>query len=81
MARKEDLIDWVIEALRARGGRATIVQVCKTVWEKHETELRKSGDLFYTWQHDVTWAATSLRNRKIMRPAVLSPQGFWELAK
>lgn len=80
MASREDLREWVIEALRFNNGRASIVQVCKYVWEKYENELRESGDLFFTWQYDIRWAADQLRRKGIMRSVDLSPKGAWELA-
>ena len=80
MASREDLDTWVIEALRANNGSASIVEVCTFVWENHQDELRRSGDLFFTWQYDIRWAANRLRKDSIMRRADLSPRGIWELA-
>ena len=79
MADKHDLRDWLVEALKANGKSATIVDVCKYIWNKYEDELKASGDLFYTWQYDVRWAATELRKTGKMKPANISPQGVWEL--
>lgn len=81
MATKEDLQQWLVEALRAQSGRGSIVELCRYVWEHHEAELRKSEDLFFTWQYDIRWAATQLRGRRVMRPAKDSPFGIWELAE
>ncbi|HUS19254.1 MAG TPA: hypothetical protein VMZ25_06360 [Terriglobales bacterium] len=78
--KKEDLRGLVIEALQANGGQATIVQVCKHVWENNRAELESSGDLFYTWQYDIRWAAQSLRDEKVMHADELSPRGIWRLA-
>jgi hypothetical protein len=80
MARKEDFSDWLSKALKVYNGRATIVNVCKYIWENYETELRRSGDLFYTWQYDIRWAATRLRKQGIMRAPEQSPKGIWELS-
>ena len=79
MAHKEDLRKWLMEALEANNGSASIVEVCKHVWENYENELRRSGDLFFTWQYDIRWAATQLRKEDIMRAAYSSPKGIWEL--
>lgn len=38
-----------------------MLEVAKAIWNKHEGELRSSGDLFGTWQHDMRWAADRLR--------------------
>ncbi len=80
MATKEDLSGWLIEALRANNGSASTVEVCKYVWNNYENELRRSGDLFFTWQYDIRWVATQLRNKGILRAGEASPSGIWELA-
>jgi hypothetical protein len=79
MATKQDLQDWVAEALSALGGSATLVDVAKKIWVVNEPELRLSGDLFYTWQYDMRWAANILRKKGVMKPVELSPSGVWEL--
>ena len=79
MAHREDLRKWLTEALEANNGNASIVEVCKYVWQNYENELRRSGDLFYTWQYDIRWVANQLRKEGIMRAAKLSPKGIWEL--
>ena len=79
MASRVDLQQWVIEALEAQGGTATIVEVARHLWSHHEAELRNSGDLFYTWQYDMRWACTRLRERKIVQPAEVSARGDWKL--
>jgi hypothetical protein len=79
MADKNDLVEWLLEALRANGGRSSIADACKHVWSHHEADLRRSGDLFYTWQYDIRWAAYRLRKQGLMRPEAASPRGVWEL--
>lgn len=79
MTGRVKLKEWLVEALKFYGGRASIVDICRYVWEHHEDELRRSGDLFYTWQYDIRWAATRLRKEGKMKPAGLSPKGIWEL--
>lgn len=79
MATKHDLSDWIVEALRAAGGSAGIVEICRHVWDHHEDELRRSETLFYTWQYDIRWAATGLRKRRALKAANVSPRGVWEL--
>jgi len=54
--------------------------VCKHIWEQHETDLRSSGDLFYIWQYVIRWSANRLRRKKIMRSVEESPAHVWELA-
>jgi hypothetical protein len=81
LATKYALEDWVVEALRQRGGSAPLIEVCRLIWRDHETELRSSGDLLYTWQYDVRWAAHRLRRQGRLRAADDSPRGVWELAR
>ncbi|RXJ69358.1 hypothetical protein CRV08_04970 [Halarcobacter ebronensis] len=79
MATKNDLQDWVFNALKALDGKGTIVQVAKHIWENHSDDLKSSGDLFYTWQYDIRWAATELRKTNKILPAEKSPKGQWAL--
>ena len=58
--KREDLKSCVVEALNALGGKGTIVDVAREIWQRHEAELRLSGDLFFTWQYDSRWAKKSL---------------------
>ena len=80
MVNREDLQDWVIAALKDHGGSASIVQVAQHIWSHHEHELRASGELFFTWQYDMHWACTRLRERKIVQAAEVSRRGEWRLA-
>ena len=81
MATKGDLAKWLAEAVRANNGRASIAKVFRQAWTTHEGELRRSGDLFFTWQYDIRWAATELRKEGVLRSAASSPKGIWELAE
>jgi hypothetical protein len=78
LATRDDLQDWVLEALRAVGGEAHLVEVTRTVWEAHRADLEASGDLFYTWQYDLRWAATKLRHRGLLDTAERT--GRWRLS-
>lgn len=81
MATKQDLMPWVVEALTELGASGTVVQVCKVVWRRHELDLRNSGDLFYTWQYDIRWAAQKLRDAGQLKPmGERRPGRPWELA-
>lgn len=79
MATKDDLRGWVVEALHAMGGSGRPVGVCREVWQRHEDDLRRSGDLFYTWQYDIRSAAPALRNEGRLKP-LHGRAGPWELA-
>ncbi|WP_217636911.1 hypothetical protein [Dendrosporobacter quercicolus] len=58
-----------------------LIDVCKYVWEHYEKELKASGNLFYTWQYDIRWAATRLRKAGVMKSADEEESGIWELVK
>jgi len=78
MAIRDDLMPWILEALKANGGSATVLTVCKHIWAHHEPELRRAGDLFYSWQYDVRWRATKLRKNHKLRAN--KPSEPWRLA-
>ena len=79
MATRQDLLDWVLEALQGQGGKATISDVAKHIWDHHEGELRESGKLFFTWQYDMRWAAKRLRDQNLLAAADSTPRGVWAL--
>ncbi|MDB5540148.1 MAG: hypothetical protein JWQ89_1875 [Devosia sp.] len=79
MASKVDLRDWVHGAVKSLGGRATIVEVSKHIWENHEKDLRASKDLFYTWQYDMRWAAQDLRRTGVFASIPASDKRHWQL--
>ncbi|MET0436496.1 MAG: hypothetical protein ABW043_03280 [Devosia sp.] len=79
MATKADLRDWVYSAVQGAGGKATIVDVAKHIWLNHESELRASGALFYTWQYDMRWAAQDLRRTGRFASIPASEKRYWEL--
>jgi hypothetical protein len=79
MATKADLVPWLEDVLRAKGGHARIADICREIWQRHEPELPMSGDLFFTWQYDIRWAAHKLRESGVIKPDEDSPSGVWEL--
>jgi hypothetical protein len=79
MATRVDLQEWVSAALERLGGRGTVAEVARELWNSHEEELKGSGTLLYTWQYDMRWAAMQLRKRGVMNAAASSPNGIWEL--
>lgn len=80
MAERADLVNWLEAVLGGLGGEATLVEVSRRIWEQHEEELRASGDLFYTWQYDLRWAAHRLRRSGRMKAAEDAPSGTWQLS-
>ena len=79
MNSRNNLQDWVYEALKSLNGKGRIVDVAKYIWKHYEKELRASGDMFYTWHYDMRWAATKLRESKKILPADKSQKGVWQL--
>jgi len=80
-ATRELMEKWVVEALDASGGSASLTAVAQSVWVNHESDLRDLGDAFYTWQYDMRWAADRLRRRGVLKSATLTPRGVWSLAQ
>jgi hypothetical protein len=78
--KRSDLPDLVHKALVALGGKAPLAKVAQHIWENHETELRDSGELFYTWQYDMRWAAQKLRDaHKLQYSRDDESHPIWEL--
>jgi hypothetical protein len=49
------------------------------VWEHHEADLRASGDLFYSWQYNLRWGATKLRQDRLLAAKPPRSRGPWRL--
>lgn len=67
MSEKSVLKTWVTNALAANDGCGSPLSVSVWVWEHHAAELEAMGSLFYTWQYDLRWAATSLRHDGVLQ--------------
>jgi hypothetical protein len=80
MASREDMKGWVVLALKSFGGKGWPKDVAKYIWEHYEPELRKSGNLLYTWQYDVRSAAQSLRDAGVLKPVNRRRDLPWEIA-
>jgi hypothetical protein len=80
MADKQDLETWLVDALHGADGWAHHVRLAEAIWREHELDLRRSGDLFYTWQYDLRWAAKRLRDRGVMEAVHSRSDGIWRLA-
>ena len=77
--KREDLKSCVVEALNAQGGKGTIVDVARKIWQRHEAELRLSGDLFFTWQYDIRWAKKQLRDEGRLKIGQIGNKSLWIL--
>ena len=78
MVSKNDLTDWVVEALKANNGTGSILYVAQHIWEHHKRDLEGSP-LFYSWQYDMRWAATELRKKGRLVSADDDRRGKWTL--
>ena len=79
MTDKNILQDWIVEALDEMGGHAKIVDICKKIWVLHEKDLLTMGDLFYTWQYDIRWAANKLKSQERLRYDKIKQESIWIL--
>jgi len=76
---RADLKPIILDAIGTPGNKERVAKIAKFIWDHHETDLRASGDFFYTWQYDMRWAGDGLvkegkRDEK-------SHVGMWERLK
>ena len=76
---KTDLPDLLYKTIKNLGGKATTINIFKEFYKLYENDLKNSGDLFYTWNYDIRWAATELRKTKRMKLASDTSKGIWEI--
>ena len=81
MASRDAFRIFLVEALRSLGGSGSVLEVTKSVWQVHEQDLRQSGDLFFTWQYDVRWAAQYLRNNGYLHEVNGDRRAPWQLTE
>ncbi len=80
MKTRKDLCDWIVEALKNLEGKAQITKVREHIWEHHKEDLINSGNLHFTWNDDIFWAATQLRSKGVLKNAKATSKNVWELA-
>ncbi len=75
---KQNLPEYVLNALNALGGEATIVEICKYIWDNEISKIpiNQRNDHFYTWGYDVRWAAQKLRDNNL---SYIPRRGVWAL--
>jgi hypothetical protein len=74
--KRDDLKNLILDAITVRGGTARIAEIGKYIWDRHESDLRASGDFFYTWQYEMRWASNQLaRDGKLDKT---STKGTWK---
>jgi len=75
------MMPWIIDCLKSRGGGGWPKDVAKYVWENHESEIKLSGDILYTWQYDLRWAAQKLRDNGSLKAVGGRNDLPWEIAE
>ena len=75
----DSLKGWIVSALQHYMGQAHHIDVAKWIWQNKRDELYEMGDMFYIWQYKIRWAATSLRQDKVLLPADECASGTWAL--
>ncbi|MBA5238197.1 hypothetical protein H2Y54_16845 [Pectobacterium aroidearum] len=80
MVTRERMKQWIIACLQERNGCGWPREVSKYVWDNYESELKASGDILYTWQYDIRWAAQQLRYEGVLKPVNGRRDLPWELA-
>jgi len=76
---RNDLIDWVYEALARAGGELSPLGVAKSIWANHESDLKASGDMFYKWQYEVRWAGQMLQKSGRAKKTRKGNSSIWSL--
>jgi len=61
------------------GGAGTIPKVAEQIWIAREADLKDSGELFFTWQYDIRWAAQRLQDAGKLEKVKRSGKSVWEL--
>ena len=79
MKTRKDLCEWIVDALKELNGRAQIMKVREHIWLHHKDDLMNSGNLHFTWNEDIFWAATQLRAKGTMKNAKATSKNVWEL--
>ncbi|MBC7137334.1 MAG: hypothetical protein H5U17_01090 [Defluviimonas sp.] len=79
MVTKDDLKHWVAEAVSEAGGESRVIDIAKWIWLHHESDLRKSGDMFFKWQYDMRWAGQALVQDGTLNKT--TRRGYWKLTK
>lgn len=86
---RNDLPDLLYKTIQSLGGKASMMDIFREFWKFYASKLDPAEDMFYTWNYDIRWAATELRNNGRMKPAHSkenpgelvdeSPKGIWEI--
>jgi hypothetical protein len=80
MVTRDSMKQWIIECLQEHNGSAWPREVSKYVWVNYEADLKTSGDILFTWQYDIRWAAQQLRYEGVLKPVNRRRDLPWKLA-
>jgi hypothetical protein len=58
---KDELNEAIYRAVVDHGSKAKLVDVAKHIWDRHQEDLKMSGDRSYKRQYEMRWAANELR--------------------
>jgi hypothetical protein len=81
MKTRKDLCAWIVEALKELKGSAQIIKIREYIWQHHKDEIMSSGNLHFTWNEDIFWAATQLRAKGLLKNAKATSKNVWELTE
>ena len=79
MKTRKDLCDWIVEALKDLNGSSQIIKIREHIWQHHQNDLVNSGNLHFTWNEDLYWAATQLRANGVLKNAKATSKSVWAL--
>ena len=81
MKNHELLKRLVLDAILDLGGRASILEVSKWIWENRQKEISQTEKLFFTWQYGMRWAAQDLRKEGNLKKIINKNSGVWEISE
>ncbi len=64
MVGRMDMMPWIIDGLKANGGKVYYIEIAKHIWTNHRREIETSGDFVYKWQYEMRWAGDALVRAK-----------------
>ncbi|MEA1944965.1 MAG: winged helix-turn-helix domain-containing protein [Euryarchaeota archaeon] len=82
---QDDLIPYIVDVLRKRGGRARkdeveqeIYQMLRETFQQHWYQETVSGGI-PRWQHNLAWAKERAKKKGLIKRPEESGRGYWEL--
>lgn len=72
IAKRKQLAIWILEALTKEAPLDNLA-IAKALWSKHNNKIRSDERFTFTWQYDMRWALTDLKQKGAV---VRKPAGF-----